>query len=170
MEESLFGLSKERMSMTPLCAAVPASNSPGSTSIPVKMAASSSPLQRESISWFKFIFSEERMIRPPLCSAARLPVARTPLVTGRSTIWVRCLRDCCPSHSSTHALYSKQRNIPLDYEKTPSAPPQKRCRSNRSSSSKYESGALRGPRAVLPLLLHRGATFPNSPSRLGVLL
>ena len=75
--------------MTPLCAAVSASDSPGSTSINVKVAASSSPLQKGVDQLVHIHCLEERTTRPllsfeigttlvGLVPSARLPVARTP--------------------------------------------------------------------------------------------
>ena len=78
--------------MTPLCAAVSASDFPGSTSIPVKVETSSSPMQR--VDQLVHVHCLEKEIIQPLLPftiatalthvvpAAFFPVARTPLVTS----------------------------------------------------------------------------------------
>ena len=57
VEETSSAFRNGRTSMTPLCAAVSASDSPGSTSIPEKVAASS-PLHRELINWSMLFVSK----------------------------------------------------------------------------------------------------------------
>ena len=109
-----------RVSMTPLCAAVSASDSPGSTSIPVKVAASSSASTKGVDQPIHIHCLEERMIRPLLLStiltalvclvpSACLPVARTPAArfpVAESICWHR-------DHSSRHqSMYHDSHTCP----------------------------------------------------------